>query len=170
MNASKKDMDKIVQRVGGKITAKQPTPMPTDPKFGTTNYGAHAFNPACNTMGGSAHSHWCALFYHKGVFIGYDNYRWTVRVSADPTAIWAKGCQNSAAYSNPYPSSGTTRLLHWSECPESVRQAAIPIVEEAIQICNERIAEYVESKRVIAEMKQHSMNREQRTIEEAWII
>ncbi len=109
--------------------------MPPEPACFKDNYGAHAFNPSCNFVGGSSFRHWCSLYYHKGVFIGYDNHKWVVCVSSDPEAKWFRGCQNSAAHGDPYPHSKTARILRWNECPEEVKESVLPIIKDAVVLC-----------------------------------
>ena len=40
----------------------------------------------CDDYGGGAFRHWCMLYKHKGIFIGFDNHDWVEYASTDPNA------------------------------------------------------------------------------------
>jgi len=130
--------------------------------------GSHAFSRFCDTMGGMAHGKHCYLYYHKGVFIGYDNGRWSVYVSSDPAAEWRRGCQNAACYANPHPTSKTAEFLWWCNAPEEVQIHIEPLILEAIAICAMLISNGLKAEAAEKEEKEQEKAQRKQDIVNAW--
>lgn len=124
----------------------------------------------CDTFGGSSFRHWCMLYKHKAVFIGFDNYEPVIYFSSNPNAEWKRGIQDPCCNGSPNPYSNNAELLHISSLPEEVKPFAENLVKEAVEICKNRIIKYKESKSIesLNEQKKECL-RHQKEVVDPWV-
>jgi hypothetical protein len=100
----------------------------------------------CDHLGGSAFRDWYMLYQHHGVFIGFHNHNPCALFSSDPTATdWRRGYNNSCGYGDPQPVSESAKLVPFYDLPDAGKEVALRWVEEAIEICKEKIRKYKEA-------------------------
>ena len=139
----------------------------------TSPFNVHEF---CETLrrfgldsGGSAFRTWCALYFHRGVFIGFHNHDWIVCALSDPSAKWSRGCQHSACNGDPWPQVVSGKLLGYgNRIPSEIQSVIDPLVTEAVEIMRVKIEEHKAAKVMEEEAVRQAAKRERDAIVSAW--
>ena len=74
-------------------------------------------------LGGAAHRNWVSGLYVNGVYFFAHNHKIEIWVASNPIATPVKGCQDSCANGNPFPSfSGDEKWWPYAKIPSSVKE------------------------------------------------
>lgn len=137
-------------------------------------FNCHSFCDALRKFGkdhgGSAHSNWYALYFYKGVFIGYHNHDFCILALTDPDAKFTYGCQDSCCYGNPLPkpTNKDVKIRSYLAMPEETHQKIIELAREAIKEVGVLVEKMQEEENIERNKKQKEGQDVKNNIIEAW--